>query len=124
MRNWSAFQFSRRNKILSDSGIETYRSFLASDVWKNLKKRTRESKNTYWHKCIVCGSKEKLNLHHIKYKKAMLKDGDIKNIRPLCEKHHKETHDFAREKNIHLGNAFRRLLKKYHVSMTDLRIGL
>lgn len=116
--------YKRRSKYLLENNVESYLIFLKSNIWKNLKKKIMASDNIYWHRCIICGSTIGLELHHVKYKRVLLKTGDLKNIRPLCREHHQETHDLSREKDLTLLNAFRKLTRKYNVNMSGVKTSL
>ena len=122
--NWGAFQYSRRNRFLKEAGIENYKEFLASRVWKELKNRAKNAKSDYWRKCLVCGSAKNLNLHHIRYRRKMLVDGDAQNLRPLCKYHHLETHGMANSKNKPLRWAFNKLVEKYSVDMDGIKTSI
>ena len=65
---------------------KTYRQFLKSKAWVNLREVYRKDTN---YKCQVCKSKNKLNLHHIVYSKDLL---DPINIIVLCKEHHRQSH--------------------------------
>lgn len=65
-----------------------YKEYLRSNEWKTFRQIYINDKNAY--KCFVCGTREKLNLHHYKYDKSRLTDP--LNIVVLCKAHHYKSH--------------------------------
>jgi 5-methylcytosine-specific restriction endonuclease McrA len=67
----------------------TYKEYLASEHWRDVKDRFMKSK--FRKKCFVCGSKNKLNLHH----KTYIRVGNeyLTDLCLLCEECHKKVHE-------------------------------
>lgn len=106
--NYNARQFSSRNNLLEERNIGTYQDFLKSDFWKNVKISLRQKE--FYNSCNCCGSKEKIQLHHIKYKN-FLDISSLKNIFPLCGDCHLKVHNISREQNISFKHAMKKIRK-------------
>ena len=60
--------------------------YLKSDEWKETRKQVLEH---YDHKCALCGSSEKLNVHHLVYKDYQSGEKDrLEDLICLCENCH------------------------------------
>lgn len=64
-----------------------YSDYIQSPEWKKKVARIKELRN---NRCEVCGSKEKLQVHHLTYK-TLGKEKD-EDLQLLCGKHHMEVH--------------------------------
>jgi Restriction endonuclease len=62
--------------------------------WRELKETIIAERGA---KCEICGSTEKLDLHHIKARKCRGKDV-VENLQLLCRKCHAQTPSFGRRK--------------------------
>ncbi len=67
--------------------IGDYKVYLRSKMWERRKFRYYS-----WHlkKCVCCGAKENIHLHHINYNN--LGNEEDKNLSPLCGSCHKTFH--------------------------------
>jgi hypothetical protein len=96
MKNWSAVkQFVKRNAILKESGFSDYQSFLKSPIWNQSKARIQKkiSQGKTWYDCcFCCGTKENLQLHHLKYSKTNLSGGVGNYLKYVCGKCHETIH--------------------------------
>ena len=72
----------------------TYEEFLQSDHWKQVKKKALSRKKTYG-KCQICGTDKNIDLHHTSYKWIGTKH-ELRNVIPLCRRHHNEVHEYAK----------------------------
>ena len=68
-------------------GFENYNEFLKTDEWKQIAQMVKERDG---HKCVICGSTENLNAHHIGYDGDCLDENDIVT---LCNRCHECLHD-------------------------------
>jgi len=94
-----------RDIILRREGYDSYESFLKSEYWQGIRKKTQLAKyKDNYKKCSHCKSKENLNLHHINYRWLLTKR-ELSAITCLCEKCHKAVHNFANEHQITISNA-------------------
>lgn len=70
---------------------ESYNEFLKSDEWKQVAKMVKDRDG---NKCVICGSTENLNAHHIGYNGDRLNEDDIVT---LCNRCHECLHDGIKE---------------------------
>ena len=68
-------------------GFENYKEFLKTDEWKHIAQMVKERDG---QKCVICGSTENLNAHHIGYDGDCLDENDIVT---LCNRCHECLHD-------------------------------
>lgn len=67
--------------------FENYKEFLKTEEWKQIAQMVKERDG---HKCVICGSTENLNAHHIGYDGDYLNENDIVT---LCNRCHECLHD-------------------------------
>lgn len=67
--------------------FENYKEFLNTEEWKQIAQMVKERDG---HKCVICGSTENLNAHHIGYDGDCLDENDIVT---LCNRCHECLHD-------------------------------
>ena len=67
--------------------FENYNEFLKTEEWKQVAQMVKERDG---HKCVICGSTENLNAHHIGYDGDYLDENDIVT---LCNRCHECLHD-------------------------------
>ena len=67
--------------------FENYNEFLKTGEWKQIAQMVKERDG---HKCVICGSTENLNAHHIGYEGDCLDENDIVT---LCNRCHECLHD-------------------------------
>ena len=67
--------------------FENYKEFLKTEEWKQIAQMVKERDG---HKCVICGSSENLNAHHIGYDGDCLDENDIVT---LCNRCHECLHD-------------------------------
>lgn len=91
VENFEVKEYIRREQILTSKGI-TYKEFLKSRRWQIAKERLfmRDGKL-----CKICGSSEKINVHHNNYNEANL-SGSIRCLVVLCNTCHEEVHRIAK----------------------------
>ena len=70
---------------------ESYNEFLKSDEWKQVAEMVKDRDG---NKCVICGSTENLNAHHIGYNGDRLNEDDIVT---LCNRCHECLHDGINE---------------------------
>lgn len=77
---------------------DEYKKYLLSDHWLTLKThKINQLKRKKSFFCEICLSKNKLNIHHMKYKNIY--DVKITDLRCLCERCHKLSHEILNSKN-------------------------
>ena len=67
--------------------FENYNEFLKTDEWKQIAQMVKERDG---NKCVICGSTENLNAHHIGYDGDRMDENDIVT---LCNRCHECLHD-------------------------------
>ena len=67
--------------------FENYKEFLNTEEWKQIAQMVKERDG---HKCVICGSTENLNAHHIGYDGDRMDENDIVT---LCNRCHECLHD-------------------------------
>jgi hypothetical protein len=93
--------------ITRNMSPEEYREYLKSDTWKELKKKadTRDNFKT----CYICGCTGPLDLHHLSYTNL----NELRNVRSVCREHHTQIHTIAKELNLSVRMASKKLKKVY-----------
>ncbi len=76
--------YSSRNATLLRLGFATYKEYLQSDLWKEVRKRVYTTKGSA---CYLC-SKPATELHHNRYHKNDLIGKKLKFINPICRQCH------------------------------------
>lgn len=66
----------------------TYAEYLKTDHWAKL---STERKDIDGHKCVCCGSTDKLEVHHCTYENGWY-DTSIDDLRTVCHKCHRLVH--------------------------------
>jgi len=86
------YKFKWKQKI-------SYPRFLRSRYWKRVRKEVLKRDN---NKCIICGSKKYLQVHHNTYKHHYREHLHLEDLDTLCNSCHKEFHatvfDFIQER--------------------------
>lgn len=81
-----------------------YNEYINSNKWRNKRNKLgsilRKSND---RKCIICGCKNGLQLHHITYKN--LSNEELGDLFFICGKHHKQLH-FENGKKLHKGENY------------------
>lgn len=116
--HYAKIAFSKRNNILKKSGFDKYQDFLKSDIWLKIKERVakKAQTNPYWRTCYICKQEKAIQLHHLKYKKIMLKV-TLNSIFPLCDDCHGKTHKIASVEGVSFKVAMKKvLLYNYNIN--------
>jgi N-glycosylase/DNA lyase len=80
-----------RKKSLEEKGYSSYKEFLESSRWKELKNRAK--KHIFYKSCRVCKTQNEIDLHHKDYCHLH----SMKSIIPLCRGCHDRIHEYAKE---------------------------
>lgn len=97
-RNGEAYY--SRNLILKEIGFDSYKDYLKSNLWKNIRQEvlTRDKNN-----CQICGC-HGTQVHHSRYHKNDLLGNNLKFLHCLCgECHHKI--EFKEDKKVWMDEA-------------------
>ncbi len=81
-------------KYLQENNI-SYREYLQSEHWQELKARFRQSKLCK-HRCYVCGGAEHINIHHKSYKRIGRER--LNDLIELCQDCHYLTHELDKKR--------------------------
>lgn len=90
-----------------------YQEYLKSDEWKLIKQKAGRRKK--FKKCFICGSTERIELHHKTYK-WMHSAHELRAIVALCRIHHEKVHEYARKENISVRLATNRIYKFHRMA--------
>lgn len=77
-------------------GFKSYHGYLKSPLWKAFRDRYHGDASTK-KKCEVCG-RTQIQLHHTTY--ARLGEERFSDVMPLCQKHHREVHEWLEDNNL------------------------
>lgn len=106
------------HKRLSILGFDTYSDYLKSKHWKQ-KKEEYELNTLLPNFCLVCKSK-KYDIHHTSY--ARIGDESVYELIALCQKHHKEVHEFLDKNNMFLNATFKAIKEIYNLDIQEFAI--
>jgi len=76
-------------KKKNDLPKKTYAEFLKSNYWKRVRKKVLKRDN---YKCYICGSEDRLNVHHGTYAHYRMEHKHLSDLVTLCESCHKKEH--------------------------------
>jgi 5-methylcytosine-specific restriction endonuclease McrA len=82
-------------KWKNDLKKKNYKLFLKSKYWKEVRLVVYKRDN---YKCVYCGSKEKIQAHHLTYKNHYKEHKNLQDLITLCEKCHKSEHEWEIKK--------------------------
>lgn len=71
-----------------------YQSYLMSDNWQ---RKRRERLEIDGHKCVMCGSRSRLQVHHVNYRHLGYED-PMSDLCTVCKSCHKKLHNFYSRK--------------------------
>lgn len=77
--------YTERNEFLHKMGYQSYTAYLASDLWKGIRRRVFSR----GRRCCLC-TRFGTAVHHKFYSKSNLKGRDLKGLVPICSACHKE----------------------------------
>lgn len=84
--------------------FNSYEEFLNTEEWKQVAEMVKDRDG---HKCVICGSTENLNAHHIGYEGDYLNENDIVT---LCRRCHECLHDGISEMKKAVSGGVRKML--------------
>lgn len=96
------------NARLREHGYTSYREYLASDHWRDVKRRYWDSKLP--KHCGGCGATKGLQLHHKTYKRICAER--LMDITPVCRACHEGIHDFEHASGKHPWQSTKHVLKR------------
>jgi len=77
----------KRVNSLREKNKAEYRKYLKSEHWQSFREKAI---NHYGDACCLCGSNEKISVHHLTYKNRGHEN--INDVTVLCDRCHKEIH--------------------------------
>ena len=80
------FDYESRYKYLRYLGFKSYKEYLASDLWKEIR---RKAFKCHGRECYLC-DKPATELHHNRYSLKDLQGKRLKFIKPVCRQCHEE----------------------------------
>lgn len=112
--------YAERNAILLRTGYATYRDYLKSELWVDIKTKILTACN---HRCRLC--REHTNtVHHTNYNRRTLEGKNFRFLVPLCNGcHYKTEFDFDGSK-LTVGQAHGKLKKRRRKRKGRPEIGL
>lgn len=72
--------YAARSILLKEIGFDSYKEYLQSDLWKDIRFRVFMTKGTDCHLCKEPASQ----VHHVRYTKATLIGKKLKHLLPIC----------------------------------------
>lgn len=78
-----------RNRRLEKLGFESYRDYLNSNHWINLRNNLRQLEKYKY--CLKCNSSNDIQMHHCSYG-ILMKPNEARHIIPLCWECHNNFH--------------------------------
>lgn len=82
----SGNDYQSRQSALNYIGFADYKSYLASDLWRGIRRKVYKIKGS---NCYLCGAPAQA-LHHNRYHKNDLLGRKLRFINPICHPCHKE----------------------------------
>ena len=79
----------RRNRRRLGQFVGTYRDYLDSPQWR---KKRRKAIAIAGGRCSICGSTERLDVHHIHYR-TLFRENPASDLRVLCRDCHANEHE-------------------------------
>jgi hypothetical protein len=91
-------------KIVPETWL-TYKDYLKSPNWTNIKSDFREFSSRHSGVCFLCYKNENLQLHHWRYPKDW-KNDSYKNLMEVCNQCHETMHDIDFSELLHNSHFF------------------
>ncbi len=83
--------YSERNAVLSELGFDSYRAYLGSDLWREIRARVFANRG---RACWVCRVRWAPIVHHRSYSRENLSGRSIRGMVPVCGKCHQHIETF------------------------------
>ncbi len=77
--------YGNRNRILRSMGFRSYADYLASDLWRKIRRHVFARSN----RCAGSCGRRAVQVHHGKYGKAELIGSDLTHLYPICDECHR-----------------------------------
>ena len=96
-KNTAHKQYSKRNKQLKTLGFNNYSEYLRSESWKSIRSEVLKRKG---RQCSFCKTLQNIQVHHLSYKRKILRGRKINPLIPLCDRCHGEISKIVRTHGI------------------------
>lgn len=90
---WSGRDYASRDFILRQIGFSSYREYLKSELWRNIREKVFQLKGRL---CFLCGNLAN-QVHHNRYHRNDLLGKTLAYLFPICDKCH-EGIEFSKRK--------------------------
>ncbi len=79
------FTYIGRNQSLKNIGYDSYKDYLKSSLWKDIRKKVFKNKGKI---CILCQTNKATTIHHRRYSVIDLMGDDLTFLEPVCNECH------------------------------------
>lgn len=103
--------YAYRNDNLRALGFKTYRAYLASALWKSIRRRVFQRDG---FRCVRCQWPKKLQVHHRAYDPATLRGDTLNSLSTVCGRCHtqaEQPRNLTRGRHRRLTEANRHVLR-------------
>lgn len=107
--------YSYRNENLRAMGFRSYRAYLASDLWKQIRARVLERTGG---RCERCRKRPASQIHHRAYDPATLRGENIDSLTAACAGCHKRAELRQRSDSSDLGQTAYQRLQRANTAMS------
>ena len=90
-------EYQERDLLLKELGYGSYADYLASELWKQIRRRVL---GAHRGKCGLCGGRAN-QVHHLTYSREAMLGKGILHYCPVCEHCHKK-HEFCGDRKVSL----------------------
>ncbi len=98
-------QYKTRNRVIKRLGFDSYRDYLASDLWKSIRSKVfRKAQG----RCQTCRTRPATEVHHLKYWTKVLVGTKPELLIAVCRRCHQHA-EFDNGRKTTLNEANRRL---------------
>lgn len=114
-----AFEYRQRNELLKEMGFSSYRDYLDSDLWREIKRK--KLTKTVAVRCRICLRNNATTLHHTSYDQSVMTGEDLEPLVPICRWCHKAIEFDGERKVERLAQVNRRMIAragKFHKTFT------
>lgn len=110
--------YRERKLNLEAIGFASYKDYLKSDLWAEIRKRVYKAKKM---RCSVCKKKSGKQLHHCSYAIPVLKGEDIGPLWPICRTCHKRVEHGPDGHKLSMADTNARFLKAMELGLAFLK---
>lgn len=89
-------EYIKRLGLIKKLGYSSYKEYLNSPHWAKTK---NEVYKRHGKKCYICGSLNKIQIHHLIYTVKNIKRGSTSNLMPVCYICHESIYELGKLQN-------------------------